>query len=225
MVNRRIAEFQKVSFEQFEKDCRNTLKAAEEVDENSMFEVLKDIYDNLELPRRGTAGSAGYDFKSPFDMILDPGNYVTVPTGIRAIMDSGYFLMLVPRSGLGFKYRLRLSNTVGIVDSDYSNSDNEGHIFIKIVNEGNEQVKIETGDGFAQGIFVPFGLTKDDSVTDDRNGGFGSTDNNNTEDSVLGDILSGLGSLEPLDVVAKKVVEDVETVNAERNEEVKESNE
>jgi dUTP pyrophosphatase len=153
-------------------------------------------------------------------MTLDTGNYVTVPTGIRAIMDSGYFLMLVPRSGLGFKYRLRLSNTVGIVDSDYSNSDNEGHIFIKIVNEGNKQIKIETGDGFAQGIFVPFGLTKDDSVTDDRNGGFGSTD-----ESVIEDILSGFGNLEPLDVVAKKVVEDVETVNAERNEEVKESNE
>ena len=82
-----------------------------------------------------------------------------------------------PRSGLGFKFRLQLNNTVGIIDSDYYNSDNEGHIFAKLTNDSNEgkTVQIKAGEGFMQGIFVEYGITVDDSVTDVRNGGFGST--------------------------------------------------
>ena len=86
-------------------------------------------------------------------------------------------LKLYPRSGLGFKFRLQLNNTVGIIDSDYYNSDNEGHIFIKVTNDSNEgkTVEIPAGSGFAQGIFVEYGITLDDEADGVRNGGFGST--------------------------------------------------
>ena len=86
-------------------------------------------------------------------------------------------LCLYPRSGLGFKYRLQLNNTVGIIDSDYYYSDNEGHIFAKITNDSNENkvVTIQKGTGFMQGIFVEYGITIDDDTTIVRNGGFGST--------------------------------------------------
>ena len=69
------------------------------------------------------------------------------------------------------------NNTVGIIDSDYYNSDNEGHIFCKITNDTNEDktVSVNKGTGFCQGIFVEYGITFDDDVTDERNGGFGST--------------------------------------------------
>ncbi len=86
-------------------------------------------------------------------------------------------LKCYPRSGLGFKYRLQLDNTVGIIDSDYFYSDNEGHMFIKVTNDGHEgkTLTLEAGDGFAQGIFVEYGITVDDEATEVRNGGFGST--------------------------------------------------
>ena len=100
-----------------------------------------------------------------------------IPTGIRALIEPGWVLKLYPRSGLGFKYRLQLNNTVGIIDSDYSQSDNEGHIFIKITNDSNEgkTLEIPAGTGFAQGIFVEYGITVDDDADGVRNGGFGST--------------------------------------------------
>ena len=86
-------------------------------------------------------------------------------------------LAVFPRSGLGFKFRLQLNNTVGIIDSDYYFSDNEGHIFVKLTNDSNEGkvVDLKEGDAFAQGIFLPYGITEDDDVTASRNGGFGST--------------------------------------------------
>mgnify|MGYP002514300071 CR=1 FL=1 len=92
-------------------------------------------------------------------------------------MREDYVLCLYPRSGLGFKYRLQLNNTVGIIDSDYYYSDNEGHILIKITNDSNEGriLSLNAGDGFAQGVFLPFGITEDDDASGIRNGGFGST--------------------------------------------------
>ena len=100
-----------------------------------------------------------------------------IPTGIRVEMDPEWVLKCYPRSGLGFKYRLQLNNTVGIIDSDYFYSDNEGHMFSKITNDTNEEktIDIAQGEGFMQGIFVEYGITVDDDVTDVRNGGFGST--------------------------------------------------
>ena len=129
------------------------------------------------MPARATAGSAGYDFFSPLTFSLAPGETIKIPTGIRVQMETGWVLQCYPRSGLGFKYRLQLNNTVGIIDSDYYFSDNEGHIFAKLTNDGKEQKTVEVvqGQGFMQGIFVPFGITVDDDATAIRNGGFGST--------------------------------------------------
>lgn len=167
---RRIARFQKVSFEQFSEGWQDTFGVMEP-------SRIQEYYDGIKLPRRGTAGSAGYDFFSPLAFLLKPGETIKIPTGIRAEMEPGWVLKLYPRSGLGFKYRLQMNNTVGIIDSDYYYSDNEGHIFAKITNDSNEgkTLALETGIGFIQGIFLEYGITMDDDVTDVRNGGFGST--------------------------------------------------
>ena len=163
---KRIARFEIVSFDQFKSGFDN-------LDENS----IKLMYDDLKLPKRATKGSAGYDFYAPFDINLNPGETIKIPTGIRVYMEENYVLKLYPRSGLGFKYRLQLNNTVGIIDSDYYYSDNEGHIFAKITNDTNENktINLEKGTGFMQGIFVEYGITFDDDTTSIRNGGFGST--------------------------------------------------
>lgn len=135
-------------------------------------------YDDVILPRRATAKSAGYDFFAPYGFVLEPGASAKIPTGIRAVLDDDKFLMLVPRSGLGFKFRLQLDNTVGIVDADYAESDNEGHIFIKITNDcrENKTLIVNKGDAFAQGIITGYFKTEDDDADATRNGGFGSTD-------------------------------------------------
>ena len=133
-------------------------------------------YNALKLPKRATKYSAGYDFYSPFTFTLNSGETIKIPTGIRAKMREDYVLMLFPRSSLGFKYRLQLDNTVGIIDADYYNSDNEGHIFVKLTNDSKDKVlEVKTGDAICQGIFINYGITEDDDVTDVRNGGFGST--------------------------------------------------
>ena len=170
----RIAKFHKVSLEQFKKDWIDTFGLEDEAD-------IKEIYDGIKLPRRATAGSAGYDFYAPDRLVLEPGQTIKVPTGIRAEMENSWVLKCYPRSGLGFKYRLQLNNTVGIIDSDYFYSDNEGHIFSKITNDTNEEkvVDIGRGEGFMQGIFTEYGITVDDDATETRNGGFGSTTKKN----------------------------------------------
>ena len=167
---KRIAKFHKVSFEQFAKDWKDTFEQYSE-------EEICNIYDSLKLPKRATTGSAGYDFYAPVDVTMKPGEIVKIPTGIRVEMEEGWVLKCYPRSGLGFKYRLQLNNTVGIIDSDYFYSDNEGHIFIKMTNDSNEGkvVDVQAGQGIAQGIFMTYGITEDDDATETRNGGFGST--------------------------------------------------
>ncbi len=132
-------------------------------------------YADLKLPRRATTESAGYDFFAPTKITIVPQQTVTIATGIRVLMPPNWCLMIFPRSGLGFKYRLKLNNTVGIIDADYSQSDNEGHIFVRMTNEGNTDLVIEKGTAFAQGIFTHYLLTEDDCVTETRNGGLGST--------------------------------------------------
>ena len=126
-------------------------------------------------PRRATAGSAGYDFVAPLDFRLAPGEGIRSPTGYRARIAPGWVLMLFPRSGLGFKYRLQLNNTVGIVDADYFEARNEGHIFVKLTNAGDRPLSVRRGEAFAQGVFLPYGLTEDDDAGGVRVGGFGST--------------------------------------------------
>ena len=165
---KKIAQFEKVSYKEFASGFENS---------NLTSDEIREMYDSLPLPKRATVGSAGYDFFAPFDITLAPGETIKIPTGIRAKMEVEWVLKLYPRSGLGFKYRLQLNNTVGIIDSDYYYSSNEGHIFAKITNDSNENktVEIKAHTGFMQGIFIEYGITYDDSVVEVRDGGFGST--------------------------------------------------
>lgn len=148
----RIAKFKKVSAAQFGRDG----------------------YENIILPKRATVGSAGYDFFAPYDFVLNSGEEIIIDTGIRAEIAEGWVLMIFPRSGSGFKFGVRLANTVGIIDSDYFYADNEGHIKIKLVG-ATKPFSVKCGDAFAQGLFLPYGITEDDNADGVRRGGFGST--------------------------------------------------
>lgn len=183
----RVGEFEKVSFQQFhaamkdefyEKMCEAFGHSTDGESEKGFEKYARNLYDAIILPVRSTSGSAGYDFKAPFRFKLEPGTTIKIPTGIRVKIDEGWWLGCLPRSGLGFKYRLQLNNTVGVIDSDYYYSDNEGHIFAKITNDSNEgkEVIVEAGSGFMQGIFIPYGITYSDDADGVRNGGMGSTD-------------------------------------------------
>lgn len=154
----RIAKFHKVSLEQFNSKYNTSISDV----------VLK----NIKLPQRATRGSAGYDFFAPFDIVLNPGQSIEVPTGIKVEISQGWYLAVFPLRGLGFKYRLQLDNTTGIIDGDYINSANEGHIILKITNDThtNETVKISTGTAFAQGVFMEYGITINDDVFATREG-------------------------------------------------------
>ena len=163
-MNNRIAQFHLVSRARFDADWAEA------------FPGRESPYDALKLPVRATAGSAGYDLPSPLDFSLNPGETIKLPTGLRARIAPGWVLLLFPRSGLGFKYRVQLNNTVGVIDSDYFGAANEGHIFLKLTNAGDRPMSVRAGDGVAQGVFVPFGITVDDAADGVRTGGFGSTD-------------------------------------------------
>lgn len=153
----------------------------------SKSEFLKDVpdanYDDIILPKRSTLNSAGYDFYSVISFTLSPGERRVIPTGIKVSMNSNEFLSIYIRSSLGFKWNIRMCNQVGIIDADYyNNSENEGHIFVCLMNEGNKVLEIKKGDRIVQGIFMPFLIIDDDKTTDIRMGGIGSTnkgDDNN----------------------------------------------
>lgn len=168
MINK-VARFEHVIKEQIEKDIKNCNLHA--------YGLKAEDYEKMELPKRATTGSAGYDFYTPMDITLHPGQTIKFPTGIRCYILDGWMLSLFPRSGLGFKYRLQLDNTVGIIDSDYYFSDNEGHIHAKLTNDSKDGkvVVIPKGTAYMQGIFIPYGVTVDDNTNGVRNGGFGST--------------------------------------------------
>lgn len=171
-------KFEKVSYEQFEKDFIETFYPNIKNVPDKIKKYAMECYDNLKLPTRATKGSAGYDFFMPIDVELNTFEDVKIPTGIKCQIDDGYFLMLIPRSSMGFKNYLRLANTLGVVDSDFfNNKDNEGHISAKIRVEKNlfSPIEINRGERFIQGIFVPYGITDDDNVTKERTGGIGST--------------------------------------------------
>lgn len=165
----KIAQFFKVSEDQFVSDwCTATGSSRDEA---------KKVYANIRLPRRATAGSAGYDFLAPESFTLVPHETILIPTGIRVMIEDGWVLQLYPRSGLGFRHRLQLDNTVGVIDSDYFEAKNEGHILIKMTSDDRKgkTLSVSAGDGFAQGIFLPYGITVDDDADGERTGGFGST--------------------------------------------------
>ncbi len=165
----KIAKFELVSREQFVTDAENAFDISE-------AEAVE-MYDSLMLPVRATVGSAGYDFFSPVNIELEAGQSILIPTGIRAQMERGWVLLLFPRSGLGFKYRFQLDNSVGVIDQDYYYAKNEGHIMAKMTNDSREgkTLSIKAGHAFMQGVFVPFGLADEEEVTNRRILGLGST--------------------------------------------------
>lgn len=164
---RTVAKFSKVSFEQFKMDLEKAV--GNMYSENQ----VREFYDDIQLPHRSTVGSAGYDFHSPITIVINPDTPSLIPTGICCKMDKDWVLTLHVRSSLGFKLGVRLRNGTGIIDSDYVNADNEGHIMAKLTTE--EPTVINKGDRFIQGLFLPYGVTIDDQAEGERLGGFGST--------------------------------------------------
>lgn len=153
--------FEKISWDQWQKDISND----------------REVYDNHNLPKRQTKFSAGYDFESPIDFVLHPGDVKKIPTGVKIAMNEDEMLMLVVRGSIGFKHNVRMTNQVGIFESDYFNNiSNEGHAWISLQNHGDEDFVIKVGDRIGQGIFTKF-LTVDneESIENERKGGFGST--------------------------------------------------
>lgn len=153
------------------------MRKFERIDENVfLMDIPTGNYSDIILPKRSTRNSAGYDFYSVISFTLNPGERKIIPTGVRVIMNSDEYLSIFIRSSLGFKYNIRMCNQVGIIDADYyGNSDNGGHIFVCLENEGDSVLEIKKGDRFVQGIFMPFLITDDDVAIDSRLGGIGST--------------------------------------------------
>ena len=170
----KVAKFRKVSYEQWKADM---LKCGLYLSEKKM----KSAYDAIKLPKRATAGSAGYDFFSPIpfalsNMTVNPRG-ITFPTGIQCELHPDFCLIMIPKSGLGIRQYSRLGNCIGLIDRDYIFSDNEGDIFVNIRSDipGNPPVEIKAGQAICQGVILPFGTTDDDETTEARNGGLGST--------------------------------------------------
>ena len=175
-----IAKFHKVSYEQYKRDFIEQMHTTNGQEISDEDVIIQQSYDTIQLPKRVTAGSAGYDFFAPYHFNIPFGRSLVIPTGIRCeFFDPAWFLNIMPRSGQGFRSGIHLSNTCGIIDSDYFHANNEGHIMIKLVNDStvgqNRPFCLECGDAFAQGIIMPYGLTVDDDATEARTGGFGST--------------------------------------------------
>ena len=156
-----MRKFEKISFEQFKKDVCND----------------KELYNSILVPKRSTNNSAGYDIRSIEDYLLRTHTSHVFKTGIKVSMNKNEVLYIFDRSSFGFKYDIMLSNSVGVIDSDYyNNEDNEGHICVKLFNMGDTDVEIHKGDRIAQCIFMKY-LTVDDEeeINNKRKGGIGST--------------------------------------------------
>ena len=146
-----MRDFEKISFEQFKKDVREDIN----------------LYNEYELPQRDSDSTAGYDIYLLQDLIIEPNEIKKIPTGIKSFFEKDEVLFLIVRSSTGFKYNIRLCNQVGVIDSDYyNNQNNEGHIWLKIQNEGKEKVIIPQGEAIVQGIFLKYLTTQSDK---DRN--------------------------------------------------------
>lgn len=140
------------------------------------FEYVSTSSRDFDLPARSTALSAGYDIHCPESFELRPGETKEVKLQIKVQIKEGEMLLLVPRSSLGWKYNVHLVNTVGVIDSDYyNNSDNEGEIGLKMVNQGDKTLVVKKNDRLIQGIFLKFDTTDDDEAEGLRLGGLGST--------------------------------------------------
>jgi len=164
-MTERVGQFEKISVEQWRKDFGDN--------NNHTYDYL---LNDIPMPKRATVGSAGYDICTPYDVDLEPGEEVNIPTGLKCKINNGWALFALPKSGLGFKYYVRLANTIGLIDEDYyNNENNEGHMWVKIRNEGSKPLHIDCGKGMCQMVFLPYGITYDDEAEGIREGGFGST--------------------------------------------------
>lgn len=157
---------------------RDIYSGSDFIEEDDFVRSIHEVYDALPLPKRGTARSAGYDIHTPVPFEIGPNCAIKIPTGIRVKMEDDWCFICAPRSGQGVKYRVQLANTIGVVDADYFDADNEGHIWLTLCNDTYEGkiFKAEIFDRIAQGIFLPYGITMDDDADGERTGGFGSTD-------------------------------------------------
>lgn len=164
----RIAKFEKVSLNQFIKDWIDTYG-------NKPDDVITEIYNSIQLPKRKTRYSAGHDISVPMNITLSPNDTIMIPTGLRCIMNSEYVMLIFPRSSLGIKKNMSITNTIPVIDADYFYADNSGHIFICIKNCGQDVIELKAGDAFCQALFFKYGVADDDVVTNVRTGGIGST--------------------------------------------------
>jgi dUTP pyrophosphatase len=156
-----MRKFEKISFEQFVKDVKDD----------------RMLYDSIELPKRSTKASAGYDIRSIQEGVIKPGKSMAFKTGLKVAMNSDEVLYIYSRSSQGYKYNVCLINSVGVIDSDfYNNPDNEGHFSIKLINLGESDFEVKIGDKIGQGVFMKY-LTVDDEeeIKGKRKGGIGST--------------------------------------------------
>ena len=143
-----MRDFEKISFEQFKKDIKDDRK----------------LYESYLLPSRSSSKTAGYDFHLIEDVTIKPSEIKKIPTGIKSYYESDEVLLIIIRSGMGFKYNLRMCNQVGVIDADYyNNQENEGHMWIKIQNEGDMEITIKKDDSIAQGIFLKYLTTDSDN--------------------------------------------------------------
>lgn len=170
--------FEKISLEQWKKDVCDLYYSGKNFSDINLQEQenIVDSWNNIKLPKRASIGSAGYDFYVPYFVFSPCDSAVKVLTGIRWVVDrceQNKVLMLFPRSGLGCKYGMRLMNTVGVIDADYWESDNEGHIMAIITSDG---IELDNGKAFMQGVILPFDKINNDNTIEHRNGGFGSSD-------------------------------------------------
>lgn len=156
-----MRKFEIISINQFNKDFKN----------------IDTKYEDIIIPKRSTKFSAGYDFYMPYDLTVKKNEVVLIPTGIKVMLNSDEFLGIYIRSSLGFKYNLRMCNQVGIVDSDYyNNPSNEGHIFVKLKNEGDNDIILKKYDRYVQGIIQKYYIVDNENEIEDiRVGGIGSS--------------------------------------------------
>ena len=167
-----VAEFEKVSYQEF----KNSFKGLGYIEDPDKLEYsLSEFYDKIKLPERKTSGSAGHDISTPLPISVPVGESLVVPTGLKCRMEEGYVMLIFPRSSLGIWFRMMLTNTVGVIDSDYYGAENEGHILISVTNNGNKTINIPNGARFAQAVFVPYGVAAGSGGAEKRTGGIGST--------------------------------------------------
>ena len=174
-----IMHFEKITREQWVKDMVNLHHLEHPTEEN--FEKINKLYDGIKLPKRATKYSAGYDFYISSDAFLPPRESVVIPTGIRWVCDKeedkNKVLQIYPRSGIGFRTGVRLMNTVGIIDADYWEGNNEGHIMVKLYNPMNASFEAKDGDAIVQGVITEYHACDDEEeIVEKRTGGMGSTD-------------------------------------------------